>query len=402
MIPFYRPYFDHRELQALLQTGGASDVKEFEAKIASMAGARYALSFAYGRIGFVALMKALEIPSGEVILPAYTCLVMAHAVLAAGHRPVFVDINLDDFNLDISQLKESLSPSTRAVVATHMFGYPADVDAIRKTIGDHKILLIEDAALSTHILSPDSAGLRGDAAIISLGMNKPLSTIEGGVIITNSASIYSRLRDYQSQINATMPLKAALKRWARFLSSYVIFSPKIYKHWYQRVVLKRPEFNNGLSSEFLLPPNYLPADGWSSYAEFQARIGLVQLAKLTEAREKRRAIAQSYHQALRYLPGIHLPPLHSAASYSYYTLRLPQRNKINFRTRMAQQGVGVDQSFDYALPNLENYKTFSCKTYPCATQAAAEVVNFPCYPNLQPSQMQTVINAARKVLSTAF
>ena len=386
----------------MLQIGGASSVAKFEAQIASMSGARYAVSFVYGRMGFVALMKALEIPPGEVILPAYTCLVMAHAVLAAGHRPVFVDIKLNDFNLDTSQLKEALSPTTRAVIATHMFGYPADVNAIRNIIGDHKILLIEDAALSTHLLSHNSAGLQGDAAIISLGMNKSLSSIEGGVIITNSTSLYTKLRNYQTQISAAMPPKAVLKRWARFLSSYVIFSPKIYKHWYRRVVQKRPEFNNNVPLEFLLPPNYLPADGWSYYAEFQARIGLAQLAKLTEAQTKRRAIAQSYHQALRYLPGIHLPPLRNAVSYSYYTLRLPQRDKINFRTQMAQQGVGVDQSFDYALPNLKPYAPFSRKPYPCAAQAAAEVVNLPYYPGLQPLQRQRVVNAARRVLATAF
>ena len=172
MIPFYRPYYNHQELLAALRPGPAR--REFESAMATRAGARYGLAFAYGHVGLVAAFKALGLTQAEVILPAYTCVVMARAVVASGNRPMFVDIDLADYNMDISALKRALTPRTRAVVATHMYGYPTDVDAIRAAVGDERVLIIEDSALSLHTLSSESGGLRGDLGLFSFGIGKPL------------------------------------------------------------------------------------------------------------------------------------------------------------------------------------------------------------------------------------
>jgi dTDP-4-amino-4,6-dideoxygalactose transaminase len=135
----------------------------------------------------------------EVILPAYTCAVMARAVVASGNRPTFVDVDLADFNMDVSALKHVLSPQTRAIVATHMYGYPTDVDVIRAAVGDGRVLIIEDSALSLHTLSSDSGGLRGDLGLYSFGIGKPMSTCKGGLLVTNSSDLYERIKAYRDR-----------------------------------------------------------------------------------------------------------------------------------------------------------------------------------------------------------
>ena len=195
MIPFYRPYYNYLELAAALRPGRARC--DLESAVAARAGARYGVAFAYGRVALMAAFKALGLTQAEVILPAYTCMVMGHAVVASGNHPIFVDIDLADYNMDIDALKRALTPRTRAVVATHMYGYPADVDAIRAAVGDERVIIVEDCAQSLHTLSSTGGGLRGDLGLFSFGPGKPISTFEGGILTTNSSDVYEKIKTYR-------------------------------------------------------------------------------------------------------------------------------------------------------------------------------------------------------------
>ena len=226
MIPFYRPYYNHLELLAARRPGPAR--REFESAVATRAGARYGIVFAYGHVRLIAAFKALGLTQAEVILPAYTCLVMARAVVASGNRPTFADIDLADYNMDISSLKRALTPRTRAVVATHMFGYPTDVDAIRAAVGDERVIIVEDSAQSLHTLSSESGGLRGDLGLFSFGLNKPISTFKGGLLVTNSSNLYEKIKAYRDK-ELNQPLfKTQAKRWTWLLASYLVFREGVY------------------------------------------------------------------------------------------------------------------------------------------------------------------------------
>jgi len=194
MIPPYQPNLDWHELLAVLRPGAGRS--EFESALAARVGARYGIAFAYGRSGIVAACRALGLTQAEVIIPAFTCHVVAEAVVVSGNRPVFVDIDLADYNMDISAMKDALTSQTRAIIATHMHGYPTDVEAIRATAGDDRILIIEDSALLGPLNSrPGGTGLcGGDMAFFSFGHGKHLYTVKGGVIVTNSADLYEKIK----------------------------------------------------------------------------------------------------------------------------------------------------------------------------------------------------------------
>jgi len=389
MIPYYRPFYDHRELLAALRPGPARE--SFENAVATRAGVSYGLAFAYGRLGLLAALRALGITDGEIVLPAYTCLVMAHAVLASGNRLAFADVRPDDYNMDLDALRQALTPQTRAIVATHMYGYPADVDAIRAMVGDERVLIVEDCALGVHTLAAGGGGVRGDLGLYSLGAAKPLSTYEGGVLVTHSAGLYERIRAYRDREMNCPLLKATARRWVRFLTGYVLFRKTVYG----RVL--RPKSTQQVGVKFDLPPDYMPGDSRMPWPHFQARIGLVQLEKLEPILERRRAVAYQYHRALQDCPGVQPAPWVDGATYSHYTVRIPDRDMRRFEQRMRACGVAVDRAYDYALPYLEAYRPFARGEYPIAAQLAREVLNLPCYPHLSAADVRAVANCVREL-----
>lgn len=387
MIPFYRPYYDHRELIALLWPG--SDREKFEAAVAARAGAKYGIAFAYARAGLVAAFGTLGITDAEIILPAYTCLVMAHTVLASGNRPVFVDIDLADYNMNIDALQQALTPHTQAVIATHMYGYPTDVDAIRASIGDERILIVEDCALGLHLLTTDSKGLRGDLGMFSFGPGKPLSSCGGGMLVTNSADLYEKIRMYRDELMDERRLNARLKYWIRLLASQVIFRKPFYD------LLYRPKSSKEILYKFNIPPDYMPPDTAMTLPAYQARVGMAQLQKTDLVVLKRRTLAKIYNSELENCSGIHSAPFVNKATFSYYTLRVPKRDEHKFEAYMISRGVAIDRSYNYALPHLKPYSRFAHGTYPAAKQAAEEVANLPCYPHLQETQAKHVAACVR-------
>lgn len=121
----------------------------------------------------------------------------------------------------------------------------------------------------------------------------------------------------------------------------------------------------------------------------------MQLRKVDSILAKRRALARLYDHELHDLAGICPAPLVDNATYAYYTLRVSGRDEIDFKRRMISRGVSVDKVYDYALPYLAPYRPLARGAYPRATQAASEVVNLPCYPDLQEAQARYIAACVR-------
>jgi len=393
MIPFYRPYFDHAELLAALRPGRGRD--EFESAVARRIGARYGVAFAYGRSGLIATLKALGLGQAEVILPAYTCEVVAQAVVASGNKPVFVDIDLADYNMDLDKIKSALTPQTRVIVATYMFGYPTDVDEIRAIAGNEHIIIIEDRAQGLLSSYAGGTALRGDIGLCSFGSNKQLSTVQGGVIVTNSNDLYEKIKTYRDSHMNLRSASSYAKRWMRLIASYLVFSKPMYG-LLQRMGLVGWDSRQDERSASSLED--MARDYTGVFMDFQRRVGLVQLGKLETIVSQRRALAELYDGELRDIPGLSPAPIIAGATYAYYTLRVNRRDEVNFQPRMLAQGVAVDQVYDYALPYLESYRSYAKGEYPRAEQAAREVVNLPIYPGLGAENARYVAEATRRVL----
>ncbi len=198
MIPRLRPYFNLAELLALLKNN-AEPAAVFEKRFAEKLGVRFALAFPYMRSALTTVLKAHNIKDSEVITPAFTCVVVPNAVVVSLNTPRFVDINPTDYNLDLGELEAKITPRTKAVIATHMFGAPLDLDRLAAILKERPdILVIQDCALA---LSTTYKGKPiweyNGITMFSFSIGKHISALEGGAVVTNDEALYRRIKQFR-------------------------------------------------------------------------------------------------------------------------------------------------------------------------------------------------------------
>jgi dTDP-4-amino-4,6-dideoxygalactose transaminase len=173
-----------------------SEVAEFEQRFAAMHGAKHGIGVVNGTVSLrVALMAAGITAEDEVIVPPYTFLATATAVVEANAIPVFADIDLETFNLDPRALEAAITPRTRVIMPVHMAGQPADMDAIMAIAKRHKLVVIEDAAHAHAALyRQQPAGSIGHLGSFSFQSSKNLTCGEGGIITTSDDALAEACR----------------------------------------------------------------------------------------------------------------------------------------------------------------------------------------------------------------
>lgn len=392
LIPSNQPSFNASDLAAaLFPTGGR---RELESAFAARAGARFSLTFPYGRLALLATLKALGFRNAEIILPALTCPTMAEAVVASGNRPVFVDINLSDYTMNLTALTRALNGRTRAIVVTHLYGYYSDVLKVREIAKDRQITILEDCAQRVPSGTSSAARLLSDVAIFSLGLLKPVCAIRGGVAVTNSAELDERIRRQRDQGAKRLSIPDGARLWVWWLASYLVYRRSLYGLWQRR----RTAVPRSLDRAFRQADHQLHADNNTTLANFQARIGRNQLARLDAMVARRRELAQAYDRELRSIPGICPAPLREDATYTFYTVRVPRRDERDFEKRMKSNGVMVGRTFDFILPELKPYRILADGSYPEAQQAASQVINLPIHPDLSAADVSHVVESIRRSL----
>jgi dTDP-4-amino-4,6-dideoxygalactose transaminase len=173
-------------------------VKEFEQRFADIFGVKYAVAVSSGTdadaLSCAALYDFGAQRGDEIIIPALTFIATANAVFQAGFKPVFVDVDRHTLNIDPEKIEQAITPRTRALMPVHLMGKPADMDAIRQIARRHDLRIIEDAA-EAHGAEYKGAtiGTIGDMAAFSLYAAHIITTIEGGMVITDNEQVHRAL-----------------------------------------------------------------------------------------------------------------------------------------------------------------------------------------------------------------
>jgi perosamine synthetase len=207
-IPISKPSIGARERELVLEaldSGWVSSIgkyiDQFEANFASYCGTKYALAVSNGTTGLHLALAALGLkPGDEVIIPDLTFVATANAVAYTGATPVLADIDPDTLCIDAASVKALISPRTKAIIPVHLYGHPADMDALTEIANAHGLAIIEDAA-EAH--GAEYKGRRvgglGKCGVFSFYGNKIITTGEGGMLTTNDADFLARakrLRDH--------------------------------------------------------------------------------------------------------------------------------------------------------------------------------------------------------------
>jgi dTDP-4-amino-4,6-dideoxygalactose transaminase len=198
--PVFGPEEEQR-LLAALRSGkwgklNGAQVEEFERRFATMHGCKHGIGVVNGTVSLrIALMAAGLKAEDEVIVPPYTFLATATAVVEANAVPVFADIDLNTFNLDPAAVEAAITPRTRAIMPVHMAGQPADMDAIMAIARKHNLVVIEDAAHAHGALYRERpAGSIGHLGSFSFQSSKNLTCGEGGIVVTSNDTLAAACR----------------------------------------------------------------------------------------------------------------------------------------------------------------------------------------------------------------
>lgn len=194
----------------ILESGAyinGSYTKELESKLAKYLDVKHVIGVANGTDALVIALEALGIKDGdEVITTPFTFFATAEAISVVGAKPVFVDVSLDDFNIDVNKIEEAITERTKAIMPVHIFGTPADMDKINEIAKKYNLYVIEDACQAIGAKYRDKmVGELGDVACFSFFPTKNLGTYgDGGLITTNSdeiAAICRALKAHGSGVN---------------------------------------------------------------------------------------------------------------------------------------------------------------------------------------------------------
>jgi 8-amino-3,8-dideoxy-alpha-D-manno-octulosonate transaminase len=222
----YRPYgpqfYDDVEKQELLDVleskapfrwrGGDSKVLQFEKAYAAHIGVKYALGVTSGTTALYTAMAALEIgPGDEVILPAWTWYADYDVIVLSGALPVFVEID-ESFNIDPREIEAKITPRTKAIMAIHLQGCPADMDPILEIARRHKLRVLEDCAQCLGgRYKGEYVGSIGDIGINSFQLSKSITSGEGGAVTTNDAELFERAVRFHDVGSLRSPYKETFK-----------------------------------------------------------------------------------------------------------------------------------------------------------------------------------------------
>lgn len=339
-------------------------VERFEAALARVANVKCAVVVSNGTAALHAAMHALDIGVGdEVIVPPLTFAATANAVLYQGGTPIFADVEAETLLIDAKSVESRITPRTKAIIAVDYAGQPCDYDALRILADRYNLRLVTDACHSLGCAWREQpCGSQADLTVFSFHPVKPITTGEGGAIVTNDEVLANRMRLFRNHgITSDHGQRAKTGSWH-----------------YEMMELG---FNYRLT-------------------DIQCALGLTQLTKLQRFIESRRQVAARYDKAFAQDPAIRPLGVRSQAGHGYhlYVVRVPERDRIFSHLREAGIGANVHYIPVHYHPYYRNNLGTGEGLCPVAESAYGEILSLPIFPNLAIEDQNRVIATLREAV----
>jgi dTDP-4-amino-4,6-dideoxygalactose transaminase len=343
--------------------------KAFEEALAHYVGTPHVATVSSGTAALhLACLAAGLGPGDEVIVPAFTFVASASAPRYVGAEPVLCDVRSPhDFNLDVEDVARRITPRTRAVIAVHFCGYPADVLTLRKLCDEHGLILIEDCAQAIGARVDESGrqvGTVGELGCFSFFSKKQLCVGEGGMVSTADEALDARVRLFRSHAMTS-------STWDRHRGH---------------------------------DPAYDVVDIGFNFRldEPRAALGLSRLQRLDEDISARRATVQIYRERLAEIPGVELAfdeqAVQRASHFAFPILLADRGTRDRFRAEL--KAGGIQTTWYPALHALTEYQDFApADGLPAATEVADRHCALPLSSTMDETDVDIVIDAVRSTLT---
>ena len=376
MIPVNEPIIGARERDYVLecmQSGWVSSagkfIHQFESKWAKYCGRQHGVATSSGTTALQTAVACLNLqPGEEVIMPTFTIISCALAVLYNGGVPVLVDADPETWCMDTAQVAQRITARTRAIMAVHIYGHPVNMDGLLPLADEHDLTIIEDAAEAhgaQYLLGHASEQARwvrcggmGTLSVFSFYANKLVTTGEGGMVLCDDASLATRARNLRN----------------------LCFQPDRRFH------------HEELGHNFRL-------------TNVQAALGLAQAERIDETVTRKRWMGNAYSERLDGIPGLQLPVERPWARQIYwmYGVVLDRQHQLSgqeFAARLRERGVDTRPFFlgMHAQPALLQRDLFRDETYPVADDLARQGLYLPSGLGLSEAQLEQVCAAVGEIL----
>ena len=368
MIPVNEPLLGERELQYVdecVRTGWISSagrfIEEFEKKWAAYCGMKHGVAVSNGTVALQVAVGCLDLePGDEVIMPTFTIISCALAVVYNGGVPVLVDCDPRTWCMDVSQVEAKITPRTRAIMPVHIYGHPVDMEPLWALAEKNGLAIIEDAAEAHGAeYKGRKCGSLGDISCFSFYANKIITTGEGGMVLTNR-------EDYAEKARSLRNL--CFRRERRF-------------------------YHTELGHNFRL-------------TNLQAAIGLAQLERIEELVAHKRWMGQAYTERLQDLSGLQLPVEEPWAKNVYWMYGVVLDGSMGMDAaecarRLREQGVDTRPFFlgMHEQPVFRRMGLFAGERYPVSERMARQGLYLPSGMTLTEKQMETVCEVVRECLN---
>jgi dTDP-4-amino-4,6-dideoxygalactose transaminase len=345
------------EVLQILRSGELTNgphVRELESRVAERVGVRHAVAVSSCTAGLMLVLRAADL-TGDVVLPSFTFMATAHAVAWNGLHPRFADIDRDTLTLSPGGAMRAIGMRTSAILATHTFGTPCDVEALAESARQSGIRLFFDAA---HALGSarhgEPVGRFGDAEVFSLTPTKPVIAGEGGIIATNDDDLAERCRlgrDYGKTEDYDV----------RFI---------------------------GLNARM---------------SELHAAVALASLGGLDEWLEQRNALADRYREVLSTIPGLSFPQVRPGdrSTYKDFTVLVEQElfgmEAATLAEALAAEGMQTRRYYSPPVHRTRAYKAMANGPLPVTEWAAGRVLTLPLWGGMNEDHLERVAEAIRRI-----
>ena len=345
-------------IQRVLESGHfilGSEVSALESEVAAYLGVQHGIGVASGTDALILALRALEIgPGDEVIIPAYTFFATAGAVLHVGATPVLVDVNADDYCINIEQTRAAVTQKTKAIISVHLYGQAAEMDALMEIADEYDLRIIEDNAQAFGAeYKGRKTGALGDIGCLSFFPSKNLGGYgDGGMVVTDDVKLAKKVRMLRAH------------------------------GWKRKYFPEMLGYNSRLDA-------------------LQAAIIRTKLPHIDRWNDGRRKIAQQYSKALAGVAGVQTPYEAPNRQHVYHLYVLQSARRDELQARLKEAGIGTSVYYPQPLHLAEPCKALGYKTgdFPVAEKASAETIAIPVYPEMSEEQFDFVVKSIRLALS---
>jgi dTDP-4-amino-4,6-dideoxygalactose transaminase len=353
------------EVAAVLESGYLTQgprAARLEELIAAYVGSEYAFAVSSATTGLHLALAGIGVkPGDEVVIPDFSFPATANAVIQQGAVPVFVDIELDTFNLDPAKLEAAITDRTAAIMPVHAFGLIADMDPINEIAAAHGLPVIEDAACAlSATYKGRAAGTIGTAGVFSFHPRKIITTGEGGMITTDDAALADTIRVLRTH---------GAVRGDLFMS-------------------------------------FIDAGYNYRLSDLHAAVGIAQMAKLDAIVEARQTLAAGLTERVSHLPGVSAPtvPAGSRHSFQSYVVLLDDDIDRDQVIRLMKERDIETTLGTYSMHLQPYFRTrfgISDEALPNATRAHNSALTLPLYPQLEDGDLDRIADALAQSVELA-